>query len=290
GHGRSLKASRGFDAGIASTVPMSAGLSSSAALLLATARALEAAGATPPSEPLEAARAARQAENAFVGVPCGLMDQFIVACGVAGGACLLDCLDETWRVVQAELPDALWVVVASGIRRELTGGDYGSRVRASRAALERVREITSIPMEELRLLDPDLMAEACASARVDPEGARLLRHFVTENQRVLGMQEALEARDSGGAGALLSRGHWSLSRDFGVSLPVLDRFVRRCEGLSGCLGVRITGAGFGGSLVALVQEGDAGEGVAEAAREELPDGHQVLPIPGFCGGADGWKL
>ena len=241
-----------------------------------------------PSD-IDNARAARRAESDFVGVPCGLMDQFIVACAQEGSACLLDCLDETWVEVLADFPDARWAVVYSGIRRELSGGNYASKVRESMAALDRVAEATKLSREDLRILEADALYDACRRSRVHAGAAELLRHFVTENVRVGRMQRALEIGDAETAGGILTEGHWSLSQDFGVSLQSIDAFVRRAEAARGILGVRITGAGFGGSLLALLRGEEAYAGLREAAKVCLPPTHAILDIPGFCGGATGWK-
>ena len=291
GMAQALGVERGFDAAIASTVPLAAGMSSSAALLLATARAVLA-----QDEPdcalscMEIARAARRAENDFVGVPCGLMDQFIVSCASAGKACLLDCRDETWEEVPAVLKDARWVVVYSGFQRELTGGDYASKVRESQAAMAVLAEDSNESPDALRILPVDALADACRRAAIADDAARLLRHFVTENVRVARMRAALLAGDAAAAGAILTEGHWSLSRDFRVSLPEIDEFVRNCDAVRGVLGVRITGAGFGGSLLALVSDDDAVTELRTAAAACLPREHALLEIPGFCEGAMGWKL
>jgi len=291
GMARVMGYSGGFDASISSTVPVSAGMSSSAALLLATCKAIQALeDGDAATGCMEDAKAARRAENEFVGVPCGLMDQFIVACAREGAACLLDCLDETWTEVPADIPDARWVVVYSGIRRELSGGDYGAKVRESRAALALVAEATGLSRTALRILTADALEQACRTAEVDGDATRLLRHFVTENARVGRMRSALEAGDASAAGEVLAEGHRSLSRDLGVSLPQIDAFVRRSDADERVLGVRITGAGFGGSLLALVRGEEAEDGLRRAAAACLPPTHAVLDIPGFCGGATGWKL
>ena len=291
GMARALGVERGFDVAIASTVPLAAGMSSSAALLLATGRAilaLEDPGCA--STGMETARAARRAENDFVGVPCGLMDQFIVSCARAGTACLLDCRDETWLEVPADLKDARWVVVYSGFQRELTGGDYASKVRESQAAMAVLAENSNESPDALRVLPTDALADACRRAAIADDAARLLRHFVTENVRVGRMRASLLAGDGAAAGAILTEGHWSLSRDFRVSLPEIDEFVRGCDAVPGILGVRITGAGFGGSLLALVSDDDAAAELRTAAEACLPKEHALLGIPGFCEGATGWKL
>ena len=291
GMARALGVERGFDAAIASTVPLAAGMSSSAALLLATARAVQALdGPDCTSACMETARAARRAENDFVRVPCGLMDQFIVSCARAGTACLLDCREETWEEVPTALNDARWVVVYSGFKRELTGGDYASKVRESQAAFALLAEDSDESPDALRILPTDALADACRSAAITDDAARLLRHFVTENVRVGQMRAALLAGDAGAAGAILSEGHRSLSRDFRVSLPEIDEFVRGCDAARGVQGVRITGAGFGGSLLALVSDDDAVTELRTAAAACLPREHALLEIPGFCEGATGWKL
>jgi galactokinase len=292
GMARVLGFEGGFDVAIASDVPMSAGMSSSAALLLASCHAIQAhepAGCAPSG--MENARAARRAENDFVGVPCGLMDPFIVACGRPGAACLLDCLDETWIEVPAALPGARWAVVYSGIPRELSGGDYGAKVRESREALARVAAATGMGLAALRGLEAGAMWRECRIAEgVSDSAAMLLRHFVTENARVDRMRRALGTGDAQAAGGILFEGHWSLSRDFGVSLPAIDAFVQAAERVDGVFGVRITGAGFGGSLLALLAADDALDGLRAAAAASLPPSHEILEVPGFCGGATGWTL
>jgi galactokinase len=248
----------GFEGTIESTVPIGAGLSSSAALDVAVGLALcQAASFELP--PIELARAAQQAEELAVGVPCGLMDPATALLARRGHALLLDCGKAEYRPVP--LPAGLAIVVLhSGVGHALEHSGYATR----RAELERGlaalgdRSPTQVTVAE---------AEAAAHASgIDKVATRRLRHVVSENERVRGCVAALEAPagpDLAVLGSLFRAGHASLRDDFEVSIPELDLLVDLAYE-HGAVAARMTGGGFGGSIVALVDEKRANDFAAEA--------------------------
>jgi galactokinase len=221
----------GIDAVVASTVPMGAGLGSSGALSVALGLALcRVAGLE--LAPAVLAEACRRAEEGATGVPCGVMDQIVAALGRPREPLLVDCRDVS--VERVTLPGEAAVVVAdSGVRRSLSDGRYAERRAACEAAAAR------LGVASLR--------EATAADVADDPVAR---HVVSENERVLRTGAALRAGDLEAAGAILKEGHRSLRDDFAVSTPELDALVEHLLGL-GAYGARLTGAGFGGCVVAL---------------------------------------
>lgn len=244
-HGRRV---RGIDGVIASDLPSGTGLSSSAALEVAVALAL----LDEPIEPLELALLCQRAENLGVGVQSGIMDPLASAAARAGTALFVDCTTlETSQVPMAA--DLRLLVVDSGRRRELSGGDYNLR----RAECE----------EAARLLGVTTLREVSA-AELDGAGlpeplAARARHVVGENARTLAAVEALRTDDRRAVGALFAASHASLAGDFAVSTPELDALVEIATGVDGVIGARMTGAGFGGCTVNLVQA----ERADQAARD-----------------------
>ena len=227
----------GVDADVTSTIPPGAGLSSSAAFEVAVALALCAEGEL-ELEPHELARACRDAEELATGVPCGLMDQLASLCGRRDNALLLDC--RSLELEPVPLPDGFAVlVVDSGIQRALENTAYAER----RAECEAIA--TRLGLASLR----DATAEQVA-------GEPRARHVVSENARVLAFADALRCRDVDALGPLLLASHASLRDDYEVSTPELDALVEELVS-AGAPGARLTGAGFGGSVVALVPAGDA---------------------------------
>jgi galactokinase len=228
----------GFEGTLESTVPPGSGLSSSSALSVALTLALAEAGGLELADRVEVARTALAGEIAATGVPGGLMDQLASLFGVAGHALLLDCRVDS--VTPVPLPPTHAVlVVHSGVERTLAGSAYAER----RAACEAVAERLGIPA--LRDATLDQVAD-------DP----IARHVVTENQRVLDFVAALEAKDVNALGPLLRQSHTSLRDDYRVSIPELDLLVELLVE-HGAIGARLTGAGFGGCVVALVQRNHA---------------------------------
>jgi galactokinase len=252
----------GLDGRVSSNVPVGAGLSSSAALEVAVATALCAVSDF-TLEPMQLALAAQRAEHRAVGVPCGIMDQAASVLGVAGHAILLDTASLAHRAIP--LPEELaLLIVDSGVRHRLEDSGYATRRRELEAALAVLGG--RAPAE----VEPD-EADALA-ARLDPVRARRLRHVVTENVRVREVVAVLSepSLDAVRLGELFRAGHESLSRDFDVSTPELDRLVELAYG-AGAVAARMTGGGFGGSIVALVER-DRAEAVADEIVAAYPAG------------------
>lgn len=238
----------GVTLAVASDVPLGAGLSSSASLEVATVVALLALSEQARS-PEEVARIARQAEHEFAGVPCGIMDQTISVKGVAGCALLLDCLDGSTRPVP--LPGDVAVVVAdTGVSHALASGEYALRRASCERALAAVNAGRARPLAALRQAT---VAEV-AAASMDEVDRRRARHVVEECDRVAWFAAAMEAGDLSTCGILLNRSHESLRVLHEVSCPELDRLAAAARSCEGVLGARMTGGGFGGSIVALVAE------------------------------------
>ncbi len=236
---------RGMDAAIHGTVPIGAGLSSSAALEVAAALAfLASSGESVPLPDL--ALACQRAENEFVGNRCGIMDQFVSALGRAGHALFLDC--RTLEHQHVPLPQGYRIVVAnSNVRRALVDSAYNER----RAQCEEAARTLGVRA----LRDADEAMLGSAKARMSEVVYRRARHVVAENARVLRAVDAMRRGDADTFGALMDASHASLRDDYEVSCRELDALVDIARRLPGCLGARMTGAGFGGCTVNLVEAG-----------------------------------
>ncbi|MCC5032984.1 galactokinase [Streptomyces sp. WAC 00631] len=240
----------GLDLHLSSTVPVGAGLSSSAALEIVTALALNELHGL-GLRPWQLARVAQRAENVFVGMPCGIMDQTASACCTAGHALHLDTRDLTQRQVPFDLAaDGLrLLVVDTRVQHALGDSAYAER----RASCEEGAALLDVPA--LRDVAFGQLDEAL-SRLGDETLRRRVRHVVTENRRVEEVTARLAAGDTRGIGPLLTAGHASLRDDFEVSCPELDLAVESACA-AGALGARMTGGGFGGSAIALVEEAAA---------------------------------
>jgi galactokinase len=246
----------GADLAVAGDVPIGAGLSSSAALEVAAARALAAAHDL-PWEPVAMARLCQRAENEFVGMACGVMDQFTAACSRAGQALLLDC--RSLEAEHAPLPESAAVVIMdTGVRRSLARSAYNERRAACESALASLRRVEP-GLRALRDVSPELLRSE--GPRLDPIARMRAAHVVAENQRPGAMADALRRGDLAGAGALMNDSHASLRDLYEVSCIELDRVVQLARTHGACYGARLTGAGFGGCAVALVER-DAAEALA----------------------------
>lgn len=230
-----LPTPRGIDALITSDLPVGAGLSSSAALEIATALALGFDGA-----PMELALLGQRSEHRAVGVPCGLLDQLSITFGRAGHAMLIDFTDLS--IDQVAFPDDLDIVVVhSGEERRLVDSQYAER----RASCERAA----------RIIGPLATATPDDLDQLDDHLRRRARHVVTECERVRQAAAALRSGDATTVGRLMAQSHASLRDDFEVSTPTLDELVDRMASTPGVFGARLTGAGFGGCVVALCARG-----------------------------------
>lgn len=232
-----LRPREGFTGTVSTTLPIGAGLSSSAALEVAVALALGA----DPADPVALARLAQRAERRASGVPCGIMDQLASVAGRAGHALLIDC--HALSVIPVPVPQGAEVVVVdSGQARTLAGSAYAERAARCRAAEDVMGPLRrAAPGAEVAIADPAVRAAA--------------RHVLTENARVRATAEALAAGDLALAGAAMAESHASLRDDLEVSTPVLDALASRLSATPGVYGARLTGAGFGGCVVALAEPG-----------------------------------
>jgi galactokinase len=255
---------------IRSTVPAGAGLSSSAALEVSTALALLAGREI---EPLELALLCQRAEREFVGVPCGIMDQFISVHGRRGAAVEIDCRSLDYRTV--ELPtDAAFFAVNTMVKHALAGSAYRDRVRecAEAAAALGVASLRDATIDQLK----------DAKAGMSDVAMRRARHVITENQRVREFAKASTEQ----RGQLMYASHRSLRDDYEVSCLELDFLVEAASQISGVYGARMTGGGFGGCIVAMVHTDAAVKfeaTIAEAYRQRFA----VAPRLYLCSPADG---
>ncbi|MEO0422030.1 MAG: galactokinase [Pseudomonadota bacterium] len=234
--------SGGLHVRVTSSLPQGSGLSSSAALIVATLRAArQLAGKPTAMSDLALAQLARKVENDYLAIPCGIMDQMAVALGEVGKAMLLDT--DTLDYELLPLPQEVAVcVVHSGVTRRLGDGRYGERKReCDRAGLE-------FGTASLCALDP---REVEAARGINAISRRRARHCATEHRRVIAAGHALRRADMDALGELMRYSHLSMRDDFEMSLPIIDALVEDAEAL-GAIGARLTGGGFGGCIVALL--------------------------------------
>lgn len=266
---------------IASTLPPSAGLSSSAAIELASAWAL-LDDAARDVDRFELARICQVAENRYVGVQSGLMDQFAESCGVEGAALLLDCRSAEWRPIPLP-PDLMLVVCHTGSARRLDRSEYNVRRSQCEAAVEALAAIDP-GIRSLRDVTAELLDRE--GARIDPVAARRARHVVAENERVGLTVQALAAGDLPAIGELFAASHESLRDLFEVSSAELDAMVEIARSVPGVVAARMTGAGFGGCTVNLVRP-DAVGPLRAAVEREYPArtglAPMVLPVRATAG-------
>lgn len=251
----------GMDAVISSDIPIGAGLSSSAAIEVATALALlHFADADVDRKIL--AQWCQQAENEFVGVRCGIMDQMIALLGEENHALLLDCRDLSHQL--ALLQEGIAFVVAdTGKPRTLAASEYNIRRHQCEEAVRLLSEILGCPLRSLRDVMKDELTQNFEKLP-EPVGRRA-RHVVTENERVHLFVQAMQAGNLQQAGTLLVASHASLRDDYEVSCLELDAMVNALMSVEGVFGARLTGAGFGGACIAMVSEE-----VVKHVLEEVP--------------------
>lgn len=257
---------RGFDAQIASALPLGGGLSSSAALEVALLRALVRACRL-DLDPVAIAKIAHRAETGLVGAPVGIMDQMAASLGDSSAALFLDTV--TLALERLPLPPATsLIVIHSGIVHRHANGEYRTRRRECQEAARRL----GVPL--LR----DATAASVAAADLPAPIDRRARHVVTENERVLQARDAFRRGDAGAFGALMNAAHASMRDDFDASTPEIDRLVALAQREAAVFGARLTGGGFGGSIVALAASDGAADAAARIAAAYASHGGQQPTI------------
>lgn len=225
---------RGFSGSVSTTLPLGGGLSSSAALELATALMLCLVNELPALAPLELAQLCRRAEHTATGVPCGIMDQLACASGVAGSALLIDC--HSLLVSSIEIPHDVNIYVQFVAHRQLASSAYSDRVAQCAQAEQHIGPLRLAEVGSVRNIDDDILR-------------RRALHVVSENDRVRRATEALSIQDMETFGQLMNESHHSLRDNFEVSTQQMDEAVRNAQQTPGVFGARMTGGGFGGCIV-----------------------------------------
>lgn len=239
---------------IDSDIPAGAGLSSSAALEVGVALALLAA--SDQSLPMrDVADLCREAEHRFAGVPCGIMDQYACALAREGHALAIDCRDKSVRHVPWPASNPAVLIVDTGIERRLAAGGYAKRVQECKEAMSEFRRLPGIL--GWRDVTPDHLS--CSLTETLAVHRRRARHVINENTRTRHAITALEQNDCARFGELMRESHASLRDDYEVSMPEIDQLVEALCKLPGVFGAKLTGAGFGGCVVALVDRARRGE-------------------------------
>ena len=269
----------GFEGVLMGDVPLGAGLSSSAALEMATARAF-AAVSDLPWDPIAMAKLGQQAENQWIGVNCGIMDQLISAAGKADHALLIDC--RSLETQPVPFPEGVAVVVLdTSTRRGLVDSKYNER----RAQCELAADFFNV--KALRDVELDLFQRLAAD--LDETTQRRALHVITENDRTLQAVEAMRRGETCALGILMNKSHESLRDDYEVSSDALNAMVEVAKTHEACLGARMTGAGFGGCAMALINAKSADDFVKHtAAGYQKETGH--TPAIYVCQATDGAEV
>lgn len=272
---------RGFDGVIHSTVPLSSGLSSSAALEVATAMLFKALGGW-AIEPLQIALLCQRAENQFVGVNCGILDQYTSVHGQAGCAVLLDCRHLTGQATAID-PGIQVVICDTRFKRELSGSEYAER----RAQCEEGAAILARHYPEIRTLRDATLAQLDAHAGDLPDVVqRRARFIIEENQRVLDLSGALAAGDRAAIRALAAASFAGARDLYAISVPAMESMMAAMLAAPGAIGARQAGAGFGGCMVAFVERDGVGQFIPAArdayqqATNREPHVYAVAAAPG----------
>lgn len=244
----------GFHLTLDGDVPLGAGLSSSASIEVASMLAmLHIAGTALPLP--KVALLCQRAENNYVGAPCGIMDQFVSCCGAADHALLLDCRSLDYRL--APIPKHLSLVICNTmVKHSHAGGEYGSR----RAEVEEGTAILRRHRPEIRLLRDATVDDLKRWGHEMPANVlKRCRHIITDSARTVAAADALEAKDLATVGRLMAEAHASYRDDFEASCREADIMVELANKLEGCVGARLTGGGFGGCTVNLVESEHAAQ-------------------------------
>ena len=271
----------GFSLTLWGDVPLGSGLSSSAAVEVSTALAVTSLlGVTYPGPVL--ARLCQRAENRFVGANCGIMDQFISANGVRDHALLLDCRDLSYRL--APIPPSVSLVIANTmVKHAVSGGEYTSR----RAEVEEAAAVIARHRPEVRFLRDATMEDlAKYGAEMSPNALKRARHVISENLRTVAAADALISHDLPELGRLMAEAHRSYSQDFEASCEEADAMVELAQGLPGLIGARLTGGGFGGCTVNLV-EAEHAPNFARVLGERYAERIGIVPQIHLCHASGG---
>jgi len=270
---------RGWDGVLAGDVPIGAGLSSSASVELATARAF---GVTSnlPWDAATMARLAQRAENEWVGMNCGIMDQMISAAGVENHALLIDCRSLATQLVPLP-PNTSVVVLDTATRRGLVDSAYNERRRQCEEAARffGVPALRDVTMEQFN----------SRAAELDEVTRQRARHIISENDRTVEAAETMRKGDAAKLGLLMNASHDSLRDDFEVSSDNLNIMVECAQAQEGCYGARMTGAGFGGCAVALVRS-EAAEKFADAVSAAYEKAANLKPNIYVCSATNGAEV
>ena len=276
----------GFDAAIVGNVPMGAGLSSSAAVEMAVGKGLIVLNRVEISGP-DLALLGQRAENHFVGVNCGIMDQFISANGRAGHALFLDCRDLSFDLVPLFGDDVQIVICNSGVTRGLTDSAYNDRRSACESGVSLLARAMGKDMRALRDVSMEMLD--VYGGALSETVLKRCRHVITENERTQRAVVLLKDGDLSGFGQLMVASHESLRDDYEVSGKELDLLVEIALNVPGVFGARMTGAGFGGCTVNVVER-DAVPVLTDTINEQYPGTTGLTPEIYVCSAVNGADL
>ena len=271
----------GFSLSLFGDVPLGSGLSSSAAIEVATALAVTSLLNVRYPRP-QLARLCQRAENEFVGSSCGIMDQFISANGEENHALLLDCRDLSFRL--APIPKNVALVIANTmVKHSVAGGEYTTR----RAEVEEAASVIARHRPEVRFLRDATVDDLKKwGSEMSPNALKRARHVITENTRTVAAAEALIRHDLKELGRLMAEAHESYSKDFEASCSEADTMVMLANKLPGLIGARLTGGGFGGCTINLVDQKEA-SGFAQALGANYADATGIVPQIHICHASSG---
>ena len=273
----------GFDAAIVGNVPMGAGLSSSAAVEMAVGKGIVMLNHIEISGP-DLALLGQRAENHFVGVNCGIMDQFISANGRAGHALFLDCRDLSFELVPLFGDDIQIVICNSGVTRGLTDSAYNDRRSACESGVSLLARAMGADIQALRDVSMEML-DVYGDA-LSESVLKRCRHVITENERTERAVALLKKGDLSGFGQLMVASHKSLRDDYEVSGEELDLLVEIALNVPGVFGARMTGAGFGGCTVNIVKQ-DAVPALTDAINDRYPRITGLTPEIYVCSAVNG---
>jgi len=266
----------GFDAAIVTSVPIGGGLSSSAALEVSFYTLLEELTGNLAKSKKEKALACQKAEHDYAGMPCGIMDQFVSIFGEKSNAVLIDCKRVEAETIHFDDPNCNVLIINSNVKHKLTGSEYPER----RAKCFEAAELLGISsLREATVAEIDINKDLFAQ---DDVMYRRFKHVVTENDRTERAADCLQAQDYDAFGKLMVESHNSLKNDFEVSCPELDQLVDLALKCEGVYGSRMTGGGFGGCTVTLVERE-----FTEKAIETIKNGYEGTATFYVCQASEG---